>query len=106
MKIMITMILSASFIAASSGTTAEEGLMKAIAQIDNTPKPLISVRAINRPVRTQHVRELHGDFVQPRELRSKSVKHEQRLAKFKAMLRKQKQARLAGLSGPQVTSAY
>jgi len=105
MKIMITMILSASFIAASSGT-AEEGLMKAIAQIDNTPKPLISVRAINRPVRTQHVRELHGDFVQPRELRSKSVKHEQRLAKFKAMLRKQKQARLAGLSGPQVTSAY
>lgn len=105
MKILITMILSASFIAASSGTTAE-GLMNAVDKIDNSPKPLISVKALDRSKRTQHIRELHGDIDQMRQLRSKNMNREQRLAKYKALLRKQKQARILGLSRSKATVAY
>ena len=106
MKIIITMILSASFIAASSGTTAEEGLMKAIGKIDKTPKPLILVDVVDRSARTKHIRELHGDIKQAPVLRSLSLKRELRLAKFKAKLNKRKNENRLGLSDAKVTSAY
>ena len=103
MKMMITMVLSAFFIAASSGTTAEEGLMKAIAKTDNQPKPLISVAAIGRSNQTKHIRELHGD------LGSSLVSlqaNKGNLARYKAKLKKQKHARLLGLSRNKTTVAY
>ena len=106
MKIMITMILSASFIAASSGTTAEEGLMKAIGKVDKTPKPLILVDVLKRSAPTKHIRELHGDIKQAPVLRSVLLKRAARLAKFKAKLRKQKNEKRLGLPGSKVTSAY
>jgi len=106
MKIIITMILSASFIAASSGTTAEEGLMKAVGKVDKTPKPLILVNVVDRAASTKHIRELHGDLKPSRALRSVTMKREIRLAKFKAKLRKQKNDRLLGLSSSKVTKAY
>lgn len=106
MKIIITMILSALFIVASSGTTAEEGLMKAVDKVDNNSKPLISVSKTDHAVRAKHIRELHGDINSSRILRTKAVKHERRLAKFKENLRKQKQARLSGLASSKVTTAY
>jgi len=95
MKIIITMILSASFIAASSGTTAEEGLMKAIDKLDNTPKPLILVNVVDRAAHAKHISELHGD-----------LKRQTHLAKFKTKLRKQENQRRLGLSVSKITNAY
>ena len=106
MKIIITMILSASVIAASSGTTAEEGLMKAIDKIDKTPKPLILVDVVDTSTRAKHIRELHGDTKQPSVLRSVALKRAVSLANFKAKLKKQKQDRRLGLSRGNATNAY
>ena len=105
MKIVITMILSASFIAASSGTTAE-GIMKAIAQIDTTPKPLVNVVSANRRTQANYIRELHGDIDEPRVVDTLEMKRERRLAEFKVMLKKQKQKRLLGLSSSTVTAMF
>ncbi len=105
MKIMITMFLSASFIAASSGTTAEGGLMKAIGKKDKTPKPLILVDVVGTSNRTEHIPELHGNKQLP-ELRSMALKRAIRLANLKAKLKKQKNERRLGLSRPKATKAY
>ena len=104
MKIIITLALSACFIAISSGTTAG-GLMKAIGFNDKTPKPLINVVTIDRAANTPHIRELHGD-VSPRPVMTAALKRQQRLMKFKAKLRKQKLERLSGVSHATFTAAY
>ena len=107
MKLIMTMILSASFIAASAGITAEEGLMKAIGKVDNRQKPLINV-TVSRPIAaSEYIRELHGDSVAPLSLAmTTSSKRARRLAKFKAKLRQQKQSRRLGLARSKVTKAY
>ena len=81
MKIFFTMLLSALFITASGGITAEGRLTKAVGQV-------------NKPIK--HIPELHGDHV---ETSSKGFKRQQRLAKFKAALKTQKLQRQLGLSG-------
>jgi hypothetical protein len=105
MKIVITMTLCASFIAASSGTTAE-GIMKAIAQIDRASKPLVRVVSAHRRTQANYIRELHGDIDKPRVVDTLEMKRARRLAEFKVMLKKQKQKRLLGLSKSTVTSMF
>ena len=106
MKIIITMMLSASFIAASTFITAEEGLMKAVAKNDNSPQPIITVQASRPSIQAKHIRELHGEIKRPSSVRSTSVKRDHRLAEFKAQLKKQRQARRLGLSGPSATKVF
>ncbi|MGB1309952.1 MAG: hypothetical protein ACPG47_02020 [Leucothrix sp.] len=105
MKIIITMTLSVSFIVVSGGIIAEQGLMRAIGKVDNQPKPIISVAKLRRPINAKHIRELHGDAPQPPKL-NVSQKRQQRLAQYKAKLRKQKQERLLGLRQTTFTAAY
>ena len=104
MKIILTVMLSASFIATSGWLAAEGGLMKAIGQIDNSPKALVLVGSVSQLSPKIHIRELHGDIVQTREKKSH---RKSSLAKFKQALKIQKQKRLLGLSSRKnVTSAY
>ena len=104
MKIVFTLVLSASFITASSGVTAEGGFMKAVGKIDNTPEALVLVSAKKRLSTTKHIRELHGDLSQQPE---KNVKRKRHLAKFKAALKAQKQQRRLGFSThTTVTAAF
>ena len=103
MKIMVTSILSASVFAVTFGITAEEGLMKAIATIDKTPKPLVPVSVIARLPSEDHIRELHGDIKVPQIVKTKEAKRQVRLARYKALLRKQAKQRRLGLSRPKLT---
>ena len=106
MKIIITMMLSASFIAASTVITAEEGLMKAVAKNDKSPQPIINVQASKPSMQVKHIRELHGELRRAPSARSMSAKRDRRLAEFKEQLKKQRQARLLGLGSPSVTKIY
>ena len=104
MKMIMTVMLSAAFIATSGWLTAEDGLMKAIGKTDNSPKALVLVSYINQLSPEKHIRELHGDMTQ---IPVKNSKRQRRLAKFKAALKTQKQKRLLGLSTrTHVTFAY
>ena len=104
MKVILTVMLGASFIATSGWIAAEGGLMKAIGHNDNSPKPLVLVSSMNQFSPEKHIRELHGDVAQ---VRVKNSKRNRRLAKFKAALKIQKQKRLLGLSSrANATFAY
>ena len=104
MKVILTVMLGTSFIATSGWIAAEGGLMKAIGQIDNSPKALVLVSSAGQLSPEKHIRVLHGDAVQTREKKSKRKRS---LAKFKQALKIQKQKRLLGLSTRNnVTSAY